>query len=158
MTVRAQSSTALMWGGVLLCLLGLFTSLFGLVEIAVHGHVLGGLVWFLLGGVSGLLGLALLVIGWRSRAVIDGAGIQWTSGLGGTTRVVWEQVAQVHVPGRGDAGRTVELRMRDGSVVPVTPLRRTQSADDSTALSPRYLRAGGAVQQAHQAWWAAQRR
>lgn len=158
MIVRTQSSTALMWAGVILLLAAFSTGLFGVAEPMLHRHVSSGLVWFTIGAGVGLLGVVLIVVGWRSHAVITADGVHWSTGLGGVTRIGWAQVAQVQIPGRGEPGGEIRLCLHDGSVVPVTPLRRTQSADESTALSPRYLRAGAALQRAHSSWWASRSR
>lgn len=57
---------------------------------------------------------------------------------------------------RGEPGDAVLLWLRDGTVVPIASLRRTQSAGDSAAAHPWYLRAGESVIRAHQEWLARQ--
>ncbi|MFC7373980.1 hypothetical protein ACFQRD_01710 [Brachybacterium sp. GCM10030268] len=131
--------------------LGLFSGLYGLVHL-VRGSVLAGLAVLALGGVIAVVGIVVLVIGTRTCAWVGPRSISWTAGLGARTTVGWDQVARVLVPGRGDHGDAVALQLHDGRVLPVSPLRKTQGADDSTGLSPWYLRAGAAVQRAHHAW------
>lgn len=104
MIVRTQSSTALMWAGVILLLAAFSTCLFGVVELLLQRHVSSGLVWFTIGAGVGLLGVVLVVVGWRSHAVITADGVRWNTGLGGVTRIGWAQVAQVQIPGRGEPG------------------------------------------------------
>lgn len=156
-TVRAGNSTVLLWIGAMVVVSAGFTGLYALVPL-LRGEVLAGIVFLVIGGAIALLGLGLLVAGWRTSARVDARGVAWSSGFGRRTVVPWEQVTRVLMPGRDDPGATLALQLRDGQIVPISPLRKHQSSDDSTGLSPWYLRAGAAVQEAHQNWWAQQNR
>lgn len=58
------------------------------------------LLWGLLGAaVFLLIGTLLLVMWFRSGAVLDGQGIAWAPALGARRLVRWDQVQQVLVPG-----------------------------------------------------------
>lgn len=156
-SLRSSSSTRVVWGGVLIALFGLATGAYALVPL-LQGELLLGLGAGLAGTVILLAGAAVVALGARSRVRVDAEGLQWPrSAVGGTVRVPWREVARVHVPGIGDPAGTVVLLMRDGRTLPVTPLRRLQAADESTALSPWYLRSGEALIRAHQQWLAAHR-
>lgn len=151
-TVRSASSTRIQWIGVLLAVFGLFTAVYAVVPV-----IRGDIVLALLPGAGGalllLLGIVLVALARRSAARLDPSGISFSTMLGSRTVVPWQQVQQVHVPGRGDPGDAVALVLRDGSVVAVSPLRKAQGADSGTHLDPRYLRAGQQVAAAHRQWW-----
>ncbi|WP_246955658.1 PH domain-containing protein [Brachybacterium sp. Marseille-Q7125] len=149
--VRSSNSTAVIWIGVLLLLMGGFTGLYGLVPL-LQGSALAGIAWLLVGALIGALGLLAALFGWRTHARVDAQGISWSHGFSRRTAVPWQQIAYVQVPSAHEPGGSVILHLHDGRQVPVTPLRKTQGPDDSTALSPWYLRAGAAVQKAHQEW------
>ena len=155
-TVRAGSSSSLMWGGAVLVFIGFFTALYGVTHL-VHGEPLGAVVWLLLGLLVIAAGIALFVLARRACARLDGRGVSWSTMLGARGFVPWEQVHRVVVPQMHEPGGAVLLWLRDGTVVPIAPLRKTQSADDNTGPHPWYLRAGDAVIRAHQQWLSQQR-
>lgn len=150
-TVRSSNSTILMWIGAIIMLFGAFTGLYGLAPLT-RGSIVAGLIFVLIGALIALVGVAVAMVGWRTSARVDGQGVSWSSGLGSRTSVPWQQIARVVVPGAADPGSAVSLQLRDGRIVPVTPLRKMQSPDESTGLSPWYLRAGSTLQEAHQQW------
>ncbi|GAA4530520.1 hypothetical protein GCM10023160_31620 [Brachybacterium paraconglomeratum] len=155
-TVRAGSSSGLMWAGAVLVFLGFFTALFA-VALLVGGEVLGAVLVVLLGLALITAGVVLFLLARRACARLDARGVSWSTMLGARGVVPWEQVHQVVVPGMHEPGDAVLLRLRDGSVVPIAPLRKTQAPGDSTGPHPWYLRAGAAVIRAHQQWLAGQR-
>lgn len=152
-TVRAGSSSALMWGGVLVAVFGAFTALYALAMV-LQGNILGAVISAVLGLLVVVAGAALFLVARRASARVDARGVAWSTMLGARSFVPWEQVQQVLVPGMREPGDAVLLRLRDGSVVPIAPLRKTQSADDNTGAHPWYLRAGQSVITAHQQWLA----
>lgn len=152
-TVRAGSSTSLMWGAAALVFIGFFTALFA-VALLVRGELLSAVLVVLLGLLVVAAGIALFVLARRAAAHLDDRGVTWSTMFGARGFVPWEQVHQVVVPQMREPGEAVLLWLRDGSVVPIAPLRKTQSADDSTGAHPWYLRAGAAVVRAHQQWLA----
>lgn len=156
-TVRSSNSTILMWVGAIIVVFGGFTGLYGLVPL-IHDAVMAGLAFMLIGALIAAAGVAVALIGWRTCARAGAEGISWSSGMGSRTSVPWQQIAQVLVPGPADPGTAITLQLHDGRVVPVTPLRKLQSADEGTGLSPWYLRAGHTLQSAHQQWLRSQSR
>lgn len=151
--IRAGSSSSLMWGGGIIAVIGAFTALYALA-LATQGSYIGAVLTVLLGLAIIVAGAALFLCARRASARIDDRGVAWSTMLGARSFVPWEQVHQVLVPGMRDRGDFVLLRLRDGSVVPIAALRKTQSADDNTGAHPWYLRAGHAVVSAHQQWLA----
>lgn len=154
-TVRAGSSSSVMWAGALLVFLGVFTALYG-VALLVRGEFLGTALVALLGLLETAAGAGLFLLARRASARLDARGVSWSTMLGTRGFVPWEQVHRVVVPDIGEPGDSVLLWLRDGTVVPIAPLRKTQSADDSPKAHPWYLRAGQTVVRAHQEWLARQ--
>lgn len=152
-TVRAGSSSGLMWAGAALVFIGVFTTLY-CVALLVRGEWLGAVLVALLGLLVIAAGVAVFMLARRASARLDARGVSWSTMFGARGSVPWEHVHQVVVPGMGEPGDAVLLWLRDGTVVPIAPLRKTQSADDSTGAHPWYLRAGAAVVRAHQQWLA----
>ncbi|MDN5899301.1 MAG: hypothetical protein L0H74_04465 [Brachybacterium sp.] len=152
-TVRAGSSSGLMWAAAGLVFIGVFTALFA-VALLVRGDLLGAVLVVLLGLLVIAAGVALFLLARRAAAHLDDRGVAWSTMFGARGFVPWEQVHEVVVPEMHEPGEAVLLRLRDGSVVPIAPLRKTQSGDDSTGAHPWYLRAGAAVIHAHQQWLA----
>ncbi|MGP9537757.1 hypothetical protein ACT3SP_07085 [Brachybacterium sp. AOP43-C2-M15] len=152
-TVRAGSSSHLMWAGAALVLIGALTALFA-VALLVRGELLGAALVVLLGLAVIAAGVVLFVLARRAAAHLDARGIAWSTMLGARSFVPWEQVHQVVVPEMNEPGDAVLLRLRDGTVVPIAALRKTQTADEGTGAHPWYLRAGAAVVRAHQEWLA----
>ena len=154
-TVRAASSSSVMWAGAGLVFVGVFTALYG-VALLVRGELLGAVLVALLGLLVIAAGAGLFLIARRATAHLDARGVSWSTMFGARGFVPWEQVHRVVVPGMGEPGDAVLLWLRDGTVVPIAPLRKTQSADDSPAAHPWYLRAVESVVRAHQEWLARQ--
>lgn len=152
-TIRAGSSSGLMWGGVLIGVFGAFTALYALA-LLVQGEMLAAVLTAGFGLLVVLAGVALFLGARRASARVDARGVAWSTMLGARSFVPWEQVHQVLVPGIGEPGEAVLLKLRDGSVAPVAPLRKTQSVGDNTGAHPWYLRAGRTVVSAHQQWLA----
>ncbi|WP_394215532.1 hypothetical protein [Brachybacterium vulturis] len=132
--------------------IGVFTALFA-VALLVRGELLSAVLVVLLGLLAIAAGVALFLLARRAAAHLEDRGVAWSTMFGARGVVLWEQVQQV-VPAMHEPGEAVLLRLRDGSVVPIAPLRKTQSVDDSTGAHPWYLRAGAAVVRAHQQWLA----
>lgn len=117
---------------------------------------------WLIGTVASLpvlvLDIALHVIGTMAGAAIGPDGIRW--GRGASAReVLWEHVARVIVPmDPRREGRTVQLLLHDGIVVPVTALSMSSSENRSLSTGsryspdPGYQRAGDRVIAAHSDW------
>lgn len=154
-TVRAGSSSGLMWAAAALIFIGIFTALYA-VALLVRGELLGAVLVLLLGMAVIAAGVVLFVLARRASARLDARGVSWSTMLGARGFVPWEQVHQVVVPDMGDPGGAVLLWLRDGSVVPIAPLRKTQTVGDSPGAHPWYLRAGATVVRAHQHWLAQQ--
>ena len=154
-TVRAASSSSVMWAGAGLVFVGVFTALYG-VALLVRGELLGAVLVALLGLLVIAAGAGLFLIARRATAHLDARGVSWSTMFGARGFVPWEQVHRGGAPGMGEPGDAVLLWLRDGTVVPIAPLRKTQSADDSPAAHPWYLRAGESVVRAHQEWRARQ--
>lgn len=150
-TVRAGSSSGLMWVAAALVFIGVFTALFA-VALLVRGELLGAVLVVLLGLLVITAGVVLFVLARRAAAHLDARGVAWSTMFGARGFVPWEQVHQVVVPEMHEPGEAVLLWLRDGSVVPIAPLRKTQSADDNTGAHPWYLRAAASVVRAHQQW------
>ena len=142
-----------MWGGVLIAVVGAFTALYA-VAMVVQGNLLAAVISAVLGLLVVVVGAALFLVARRASACVDARGVAWSTMLGARSFVPWEQVQQVLVPGIREPGNAVLLRLRDGSVVPIASLRKTQSADEVTTAHPWYLRAGQSVITAHQQWLA----
>lgn len=154
-TVRSGLSSGLMWAGGVIVVAGLFTGLYCLA-LLVRAEFLGAVLVALLGLVIIAAGAALFMLARRASARLDARGISWSTMLGARGSVPWEQVHRVVVPAMHEPGDAVLLWLRDGSVVPVAALHKTQSPDDSTGPHPWYLRAGATVTRAHQQWLAQQ--
>jgi hypothetical protein len=127
------------------------------VALLVRGEMLGAVLAVLAGLLVIAAGVGLFLLARRASAHLDSRGVSWSTMLGARGFVPWEQVHRVLVPSMREPGDTVQLWLRDGSVVPIAPLRKTQGADDSTGAHPWYVRAGAAVVTAHQQWLAAPR-
>lgn len=140
-----------MWVAAMIVFCGAFTALYA-VALVVQGEALGA-VLTLLGGLAVVAaGVVLFVLARRASARLDARGVSWCTMLGARSSVPWEQVHRVVVPQMHEPGEAVLLQLRDGSVVPIAALRKTQSPGDSTGAHLWYLRAGAAVVQAHQRW------
>lgn len=75
--------------------------------------------------------------------------------LGQVRSVPWEQVREVVVPPEGDRRHCVQLVLRGGEVIPITPLAQLQnSKTHADRATPGYLRSGEALISAHRAWLA----
>lgn len=140
-----------MWAGAALVFIGFFTALYS-VAMIVRSEWLSAAVWALLGLFVIAGGVVLFALARRACARLDDRGVSWATMAGARGFVPWEQVHQVVVPQMHEPGNAVLLWLRDGSVVPITSLRKTQSADDNTGAHPWYLGAGAAVIRAHQQW------
>ena len=134
-TVRAGTSSGLMWAGAAIVAVGVFTALFA-VALILRGEVLGAVLVVLLGLLVIGAGAALFLLARRACARLDARGVTWSTMLGARGFVPWEEVHQVVVPGMHETGDSVLLWLRDGSMVPISPLRKTQSAGDSTGPHP----------------------
>lgn len=134
-TVRAGTSSGLMWAGAAIIAVGVFTALFA-VALILRGEVLGAVLVVLLGLLVIGAGAALFLLARRACARLDARGVTWSTMLGARGFVPWEEVHQVAVPGMHEPGDSVLLWLRDGSMVPISPLRKTQSAGDSTGPHP----------------------
>lgn len=134
-TVRAGTSSGLMWAGAAIVAVGVFTALFA-VALILRGEVLGAVLVVLLGLLVIGAGAALFLPARRACARLDARGVTWSTMLGARGFVPWEEVHQVVVPGMHEPGDSVLLWLRDGSMVPISPLRKTQSAGDSTGPHP----------------------
>lgn len=145
-----------MWAGAALVFIGIFTALYA-VALVVRSEWLGAVLAVLAGLVVITAGVALFLLARRAAAHLDARGVSWSTMFGSRGFVPWEQVHQVVVPGMREPGEAVLLWLRDGTVVPITPLRKTQGADDNTGTHLWYQRAGAAVVQAHQQWLAGNR-
>ncbi|ATG55422.1 hypothetical protein CFK41_12080 [Brachybacterium ginsengisoli] len=152
-TVRAGSSSGLMWAGAALVFIGFFTALYS-VALLVRSEFVSAALVVLLGLLVIAAGIALFVLARRACARVDDRGVSWSTMLGARGFVPWEQVHQVVVPQMHEQGDSVLLWLRDGTVVPVDSLRKTQSADDNTGTHEWYQRSGAAVIRAHQQWLA----
>lgn len=152
-TVRAGSSSGLMWAGGAIIFVGIFTALYA-VALLVRSEYLGAALVTLLGLAIIAAGVALFVLAHRASARLDARGVSWSTMFGARGSVPWEHVHQVVVPGMHEPGDSVLLWLRDGSVVPIASLRKTQAPGDSTGPHPWYLRAGATVVRAHQQWLA----
>lgn len=153
-TVRAGSSSSLMWAGAGVVFVGVMTTLYA-VALVVQGELLGAVLTVLFGLLVITAGAALFLLARRASARVDHRGVTWSTMLGARGSVPWEQIHHVSVPGMREPGGAVLLWLHDGSVVPVAPLRKTQGADDSTGAHQWYVRAGSTVVRAHQQWLAA---
>lgn len=129
--------------------------------LATTGFVIGtvvsgntALLWGLLGAaVFLLIGALLLVMGFRSGAVLDERGLAWTPALGARRFIPWDQVQQVQVPGDDHPGTCVQLVLRDGSVEHVKAISKPQNSETHRRWASRgYLERGQLVSQAHQQW------
>lgn len=150
-TVRSGLSSGLMWAGGVIVFCGFFTGLFCVAQL-VRSQYLGAVVWAVIGLVIMAAGVALFLVARRASARLDARGVSWSTLFGARGFVPWEQVHRVVVPGMHERGDAVLLWLRDGSVVPIAALHKTQAPDDSTGPHPWYLRAGDAVIRAHQQW------
>lgn len=140
-----------MWVGAVLVFIGFFTALYGVTQL-VHGELLGAVLWLLLGLGVIAAGIALFLLARRACARLDGRGVSWSTMFGARGFVPWEQVHRVVVPQMHESGGAVLLWLRDGTVVPIASLRKTQGVDDNTGTHLWYQRAGAAVIRAHQQW------
>ena len=142
-----------MWVGAVLVFIGFFTALYS-VALLVRSAFLSAVLVVLLGLLVIAAGIALFVLARRACARVDDRGVSWSTMLGARGFVPWEQVHQVVVPHMHERGESVLLWLRDGTVVPVASLRKTQGVDDNTGTHLWYQRAGATVVRAHQQWLA----
>lgn len=152
-TVRAGSSSGLMWAGAVLVFIGFFTALYS-VALLVRSEVVSAVLVVLLGLLVIAAGITLFLLARRACARLDDRGVSWSTMFGARGFVPWEQVHRVVVPQMREPGEAVLLWLRDGTVVPVASLRKTQGVDDNTGPHLWYQRAGDAVIRAHQQWLA----
>lgn len=109
------------------------------------------LLWGLLGAaVFLLIGSLLLVMWFRSGAVLEEHGIAWTPALGARRFIPWDQVHQVRVPGQDDPGTCVQLLLRDGAVEQVQAISKPKNSETHRRwASNGYLTRGQMVVDAH---------
>jgi len=147
-TVRAGSSSGLMWLGAVGVFIGVMTVL-SAVGMLVQDGPLAAVITVLVGLVIIVAGTGLFLLARRACARVDEHGVSWSTMLGERGAVPWERVHQVIVPAMHEPGGAVLLWLRDGSLVEIPSLRKTQTVQ-GTAAHPWYLRAGNTVVRAHQ--------
>jgi hypothetical protein len=100
-----------------------------------------------------VLGAGMLLMGWRTGAVLDAQGIGWTPMIGGRRFTPWDAVQQVRVPGDADPATCVQLLLRDGSVEEVKAISKPKNGETNRHWASKgYLSRGRQVLDAHQAW------
>lgn len=109
----------------------------------------GAALFFVLGGL-------MLLMGFRTGAVLDDRGIGWTPMIGARRFVSWDAVHQVRVPGDADPATCVQLHLHDGSVKEVAAISKPKNGETNRRWASKgYLARGQQVLEAHQQWLAA---
>lgn len=150
--LRSGGSTVMFIVGTVFTIAAVVAAAGFLIATIASGNT--ALLWGLLGAAVFLvIGTLLLVMGFRSGAVLDERGIAWTPALGARRFTPWDQVQQVQVPGNDEPGTCVSLLLRDGSIEKVKAISKPQNSETHRRWASRgYLERGKQVVQAHQRW------